>query len=118
MAPRHRTDLGAAGSGRAATSDASHGAREPRDPVLIKTSSGAAEPTEPIANPLDELAWMVGDWVDHDGDATVETSVAWTKNRKFLRRMFRVTPTEGEPHSGMQVIGWDPAEKDDPLLDL
>lgn len=63
------------------------------------------------AAPLEKLSWMVGEWVDEDEASKVETSVAWTKNRKFLRRMFRVTPREGEPHSGLQIIGWDPAEK-------
>ncbi len=66
---------------------------------------------EVTASPLDKLAWMVGEWVDEDEASKVETSVAWTKNRKFLRRMFRVTPREGEPHSGLQIIGWDPAAK-------
>jgi hypothetical protein len=54
---------------------------------------------------------MVGDWVDRDDVATIETSVDWTKNGKFLKRMFRVTPKEGTPHAGMQIIGWDPAEQ-------
>jgi len=63
------------------------------------------------AAPLEKLAWMVGEWVDKDETSKVETSVAWTKNRKFLRRMFQVTPREGEPHSGLQIIGWDAAEK-------
>jgi hypothetical protein len=63
------------------------------------------------AAPLEKLAWMVGEWVDEDETSKVETSVAWTKNRKFLRRMFQVTPREGEPHSGLQIIGWDAAEK-------
>jgi hypothetical protein len=54
---------------------------------------------------------MVGDWVDQDEDATIETAVNWTKNGKFLTRSFRVVTKGGGPHSGMQIIGWDPAEK-------
>ena len=38
---------------------------------------------------------MVGDWVDQDEDATIESSVNWTKNGKFLTRSFRVTPKNG-----------------------
>ena len=78
------------------------------DQDVIQTSQ---EVTTPAANPLNELAWMVGDWVDHDEDTTVELSVNWTKNGKFLTRSFRVIPKDGKPHSGMQLIGWDPAEK-------
>jgi hypothetical protein len=82
-------------------------ARPDGDPAVVQTS----QEVEPAATPLDELAWMVGDWVDQDEQGMVEASVAWTKNGTFLRRMFRVTPREGDTHSGMQLIGWDPAEQ-------
>lgn len=81
------------------------------DPAVVQTSQDAASAAEPAGAPLEELAWMVGDWVDQDEQGMVEASVAWTKNGTFLRRMFRVTPKEGESHSGMQIIGWDPAEQ-------
>ena len=80
------------------------------DADVIQTSQDAPQESESPANPLEELAWMVGDWVDQDEDATIESSVNWTKNRKFLTRSFRVTLKNAEPHSGMQLIGWDPAE--------
>jgi hypothetical protein len=81
------------------------------DPEVVRASQESAEPIPGELAPLDELAWMVGEWVDQDEDATIESSVAWTKNGKFLRRMFRVTPREGATHAGMQLIGWDPAEE-------
>jgi hypothetical protein len=81
------------------------------DPAVVRSSQEASEAHDAPATPLEELAWMVGDWVDRDEDSTIETSVAWTKNGKFLRRMFRVTPRDGAPHAGMQIIGWDPAEQ-------
>jgi hypothetical protein len=81
------------------------------DPEVVLSSQETSAEAESSAAPLDELAWMVGEWVDQDEDATIESSVAWTKNGKFLRRMFRVTPREGATHAGMQLIGWDPAEE-------
>jgi hypothetical protein len=81
------------------------------DPEVVRSSQDTSAEAESSATPLDELAWMVGDWVDQDEDATVESSVNWTKNGTFLRRMFRVTPAEGATHEGMQLIGWDPAEQ-------
>jgi hypothetical protein len=86
----------------------------PRPPAGVevnRTSQDVPPQAEPAASPLEELAWMVGDWVDQDEDATIESSVNWTKNGKFLTRSFRVTLKNGAPHSGMQLIGWDPAEK-------
>ncbi len=85
--------------------------RSGQDVEVARTGADAQAVADDSAPPLEKLAWMVGEWVDEDENSRVETSVAWTKNRKFLRRMFRVTPREGEPHNGMQIIGWDAAEK-------
>jgi hypothetical protein len=68
------------------------------------------ETADVLPNPLEELAWFVGDWIDRDDEATVESSTAWTRNGRFLRRMFHITPASGPVHSGMQLIGWDPAD--------
>ena len=37
--------------------------------------------------------------------------IEWTKNRNFLRRSFAVVIGDQIDMSGMQIIGWDPAEK-------
>lgn len=94
-----------------ATPAASAPERPGQDGEVARTSAEVPPVAEETEAPLEKLAWMVGDWVDEDEASRVETSVAWTKNRKFLRRMFRVTPREGEPHNGMQIIGWDAAGK-------
>jgi hypothetical protein len=85
--------------------------RPPADVDVNRTSQEVPPQAGPAASPLEELAWMVGDWVDQDEDATIETSVNWTKNGKFLTRSFRVILENVAIHSGMQLIGWDPAEK-------
>ena len=41
-------------------------------------------------SPLDELEWMVGQWVDEGENSKITTSCSWTKNRKFLKRSFKV----------------------------
>ena len=71
---------------------------------------GTEEPTT-IDSPLNELAWTVGDWVDDSEHPSFESSVKWSKNGAFLIHSFRVSDPKAEPHSGMQVIAWDPAEK-------
>ncbi len=97
------------------------GAVVPTDPSISRTAqetSAAAvlpptdEPTGEIAgqNPLEELAWMVGEWVDQDESLTIESAVNWTRNGAFLLRSYMVTGVLDEPHSGMQLIAWDPAE--------
>jgi uncharacterized protein (TIGR02246 family) len=68
-------------------------------------------PDPDSSNPLDELAWMIGDWVDKTDDATVRTVCDWTLNQSFITRTFHVA-VKGQPvMSGTQVIAWDPAQK-------
>lgn len=60
---------------------------------------------------LKSLEWLVGRWVDQDDDATVVTDCHWAKNDNFLVRSFTVQVRDRIDMSGIQIIGWDPAEK-------
>jgi len=86
-------------------------ASAPADTSIERTSHVAEGDVTAPDNPLKELAWMVGDWIDDDESANIESSVKWSKNSAFLIHSFRVSNLAAEPHSGMQVIAWDPAEK-------
>ena len=81
------------------------------DALIERTSQVAQTDVVTPENPLNELAWMVGDWIDADEHAAIETSVKWSRNDAFLIRSFRVSNLTAEPLSGMQIIAWDPAEK-------
>jgi uncharacterized protein (TIGR02246 family) len=63
----------------------------------------------PAASPLQNLAWLVGEWIDASPEATIETSVSWTKNKTFLSYAFKVSAPGMDDLEGTQVIGWDPA---------
>ena len=71
------------------------------------------ESSVPIATiaKLGELEWLIGDWVDQDDDASVETTFRWTKDYAFINGTFRVTVGDRVDLEGTQVIGWDPAAK-------
>jgi uncharacterized protein (TIGR02246 family) len=60
-------------------------------------------------SPLQDLAWLVGEWTDAEGDAAVETRISWTKNQSFLNYSFKVSVPGEDELEGTQVIGWDPA---------
>jgi uncharacterized protein (TIGR02246 family) len=60
---------------------------------------------------LKDLEWMVGNWVDQDNEATVTTECQWTRNNNFMTRSFTVQVGDQIDLAGMQIIGWDPAEK-------
>lgn len=77
--------------------------------LLDRVSEENEEPAIPSNyDQLQELAWMIGNWVDRDDQGTVETTCQWTKNRNFITRMFAVTVRDRIEVSGMQIIGWDP----------
>ncbi|HEU5118797.1 MAG TPA: SgcJ/EcaC family oxidoreductase [Isosphaeraceae bacterium] len=64
---------------------------------------------EPSAHDrLEELAWLIGDWVDESEDAVVDTHCDWSDDGSYLVREF-VIEVGGQPLlSGTQRIGWDP----------
>ena len=71
-------------------------------------AQGSIEVSETSA--LNELAWMVGTWVDPGEDATITTDCSWTHGGKFLSRSFSVMTDGTVALEGTQLIGWDPIE--------
>ena len=58
---------------------------------------------------LQELEWLIGEWVDQDDNTTVRTRCEWTKNKNFILRTFSLSVKDRITLEGTQVIGWDPA---------
>ena len=65
--------------------------------------------TAAASSPLQDLAWLVGQWTDDSPDATVAATVSWTKNKSFLNYSFKASAPGMDDLEGTQVIGWDPA---------
>jgi uncharacterized protein (TIGR02246 family) len=59
---------------------------------------------------LNQLHWLIGDWVDEDSDAVVHTAYRWSENHHFILCDFTANLT-GETMTGTQRIGWDPLAK-------
>jgi uncharacterized protein (TIGR02246 family) len=66
---------------------------------------------ESDSSSLEQLAWLVGDWVDEGDDARVKTSYHWTDNHLFLVGDFAVHIAGRPALSGTHRIGWDPLAK-------
>ncbi|MGH7137807.1 MAG: YybH family protein [Pirellulales bacterium] len=60
---------------------------------------------------LQELDWMVGDWISDDDGKTVRLSCRWSDDKNFLLREIDVRLPEREPLHVTQRIGWDAREK-------
>jgi hypothetical protein len=84
--------------------------------------AGLRESERPVAagaDMLEDLDWLVGDWVAEPGgddeaagaDAAAEMSVRWDAGRMFLVRDFRVPAVADDGTAGVievhQRIGWD-----------
>ena len=57
---------------------------------------------------LQQLDWLLGDWVDEGDDAIVNFSCEPVDNGNFLLRKFTILIAGQEAMSGTQRIGWDP----------
>jgi uncharacterized protein (TIGR02246 family) len=60
---------------------------------------------------LDQLKWLIGDWVDEDPDDLVQTSYRWSVNHHFILCDFTVDLSGQPAMTGTQRIGWDPLSK-------
>ncbi len=57
---------------------------------------------------LKELEWMVGDWVDESGDATVNSSIRWGDNNAYLVRNSNSQVGKEKGSSSLMILAWDP----------
>jgi uncharacterized protein (TIGR02246 family) len=60
---------------------------------------------------LQELEWLVGEWLDESPDSFVRTTCRWTEDQNFLLRDFTVH-VQGKPVMTVnERIGWDPSTR-------
>jgi uncharacterized protein (TIGR02246 family) len=57
---------------------------------------------------LQDLEWMVGDWVDESDNSRVHSSVRWADNQSYLVRTYKIEMQGEKGASGTMFIGWDP----------
>ena len=74
---------------------------------LYRVKEHTPSQTVPHNRHLQDLDWMIGDWVDQSDGATVESSCRWSKNGNFITKNFRVTIAGLDTLEGTQVIGYD-----------
>jgi uncharacterized protein (TIGR02246 family) len=60
---------------------------------------------------LQALEWLIGEWVDEGDGLTIEIAARWTKNQNYISRTYTVSRNGEAESSGLQVIGWDPKQK-------
>ncbi len=60
---------------------------------------------------LAQLSWLLGEWVNQDGQSVVHTECRWSDDGNYLLRSFTIQRFDGREMNGVQRIGWDPAIK-------
>ncbi len=60
---------------------------------------------------LEDLEWMIGEWIDQEGGNVIKTECKWTRNRNFITRTFTATVGDRIDLTGIQFVGWDAARK-------
>jgi uncharacterized protein (TIGR02246 family) len=77
---------------------------------LIVSSRDVVNPNDRLSphEHLQQLAWLVGDWIEEGGDSLVTTSCAWDESKNFLLSEYTVKVAGQTIMRGTQRIGWDP----------
>ncbi len=68
------------------------------------------EPRSPSVE-LQQLSWLIGDWVDEGDDCTIHFSCKAVDDGNFLLRQFKIIVAGQESMTGSQRIGWDPTAR-------
>jgi uncharacterized protein (TIGR02246 family) len=74
---------------------------------LVKVQDFEVDANDPGAR-LEQLAWLIGRWVDEDRESLLETDCYWHDSGAYLIREFRVQTKGLLAASGTERIGWDP----------
>jgi uncharacterized protein (TIGR02246 family) len=56
---------------------------------------------------LNQLEWLIGDWVDESDESTVQTSARWSDDGNFILTSFTIQAAGRKVMRGTQRIGWD-----------
>lgn len=62
-------------------------------------------------NPLQDLAWMIGEWASDDDGNSIRLKCTWSDDEHFLLREIDVNLSERGPLHVSQRIGWDARDR-------
>ncbi|TWU45865.1 SnoaL-like domain protein [Novipirellula aureliae] len=57
-----------------------------------------------------DLGWLIGTWEAEEHGVRMESVFRWVANGMFVERTHTTTQVDGTKSSGVQLIGWNPAE--------
>ena len=57
-----------------------------------------------------DLDWLIGTWTAEENGVRFDSVCRWVANENFVERTHTTTQADGTTSSGVQLIGWNPAE--------
>ena len=69
------------------------------------------QPLEMAHAQLEQLAWLVGNWIDESHQGYVETKVAWSDDKNYLLQEYVARHRDRGEVRGVQRIGYDPLRR-------
>lgn len=82
--------------------------KQPNGRWLMASARDLESSGAPPAEHLQQLGWLVGEWVDESPESLVKTTYRWDDNKNFLLSDFTVHVAGQPVMKGTQRIGWDP----------
>lgn len=86
-------------------------AKQPDGKWLLASVRSKGEEDETPQEALQDLAWMIGEWVDESSDSVVKTKVRWSDDKNFILSDFTVQVGGKPAVTGSHRIGYDPTTK-------
>ena len=75
---------------------------------LIASVRERAAPSLSKRPALEDLEWLVGDWIAANDSKTLEFSFRWIADKKFLELSYSARDKRDPVRSGIQIVGRDP----------
>jgi hypothetical protein len=76
---------------------------------IVQAGSPSTVETTRVSSPLEQLDWLIGEWVASGDGYKACNTARWSDNKKFIVSQFTVERPGSKPLCGTQRIGWDPA---------
>ena len=83
---------------------------------LIDAVREAAVADPSLRGRLEELSWMIGEWVEDGDAAAIQAACVWSPDKHFLLRESRIQPRGRDPHVVTQCIGWGSCRRPNSLV--
>jgi len=75
---------------------------------IVSLREFADDPPPTPHERLQELAWLVGDWINEGSDMIVKINYRWSDDGNFLLGEYVMTGKDKPARKSTQRIGWDP----------